>query len=56
MAFSPHITERSFWSKQPSLPPHATREAYDARSRSLPQYDMWIASSVRYSVFFSKPL
>lgn len=55
MAFSPHITKRSFWYKQPTLPPHANREVYDARFRSLPRYDMWIASSVRYLVFFGKP-
>ena len=55
MAFSPHITGRSFWCKQSSLPLQATREAYNARFLSLPQYDMWIASCVRYSVFFGKP-
>jgi len=55
MAFSSHITERSFWYKQPSLPPHVTMEAYKARFRNLLQYDMWMTSNIRYSVFFGKP-
>ena len=49
-----HITMRSFWCKQLVLPSQATREASKERFIYLPQYDTWMTSRARYSVFFNK--